>query len=162
MTDESIIFLMANGQKLKLSHAVIQKMKEYRQDAYWKKEAGGILLGRHIIESKDIIVDSISTPLSGDKQTRFSFFRKAKRHQKLIDKVWHESNGTLNYLGEWHTHPESLPSPSNIDLINWKRKLKQDKFYGDYLYFIIVGIQEILVWEGCKSTDNINQLPKEL
>ncbi len=99
MTDESTLFLRANGKKLKLTHAVILKMKEYRQDAYWKTEAGGILLGRHIIESKDIIVDSISTPLSGDKQTRFSFFRKAKRHQKIIDRVWHESNGTLNYLG---------------------------------------------------------------
>ena len=152
---------MVNGKKLKLSHAVILKMKEFRQNAFWKKEAGGILLGSYIIESNDIIIDLISTPLLGDKQTRFSFFRKSKRHQKIINKVWHESNGTLNYLGEWHTHPEFLPSPSNTDLKDWKRKLKQDKFYGNYLYFIIVGIEEIFVWEGCKSTYNINKLQKE-
>ena len=161
MSNEALIFLRDNGQKLKLSHAVILQMEKYRQDIYRKPEAGGILLGREIVDSKDIIVDSISTPLPGDKQTRFSFFRNAKHHQKIIEKTWHESKGTYNYLGEWHTHPEPLPSPSSTDLKDWKRKLKQDQFYSDYLYFVIIGIQQIFVWEGCKQTNNIIKLQKE-
>ncbi len=160
MTDEAILFLTSKGGKLKLNHSVILKIKEYRQNHFLKPEAGGILLGRHIIESKNIIVDSISEPMTEDKQNRFRFFRTAKPHQKVIDKAWHDSHGAYNYLGEWHTHPESLPIPSNIDLNDWKRKLKQDTFYGNYLYFLIVGTQKIFVWEGCKLTGNITKLQR--
>ncbi len=32
---------------------------------------------------------------------------------------WKESDETMGYMGEWHTHPEDHPTPSGIDLRNW-------------------------------------------
>ena len=34
---------------------------------------------------------------------------------KLINSAWRKSKGTVNYLGEWHTHNESKPVPSKTD-----------------------------------------------
>ncbi|MFM1999052.1 MAG: hypothetical protein RL204_999 [Bacteroidota bacterium] len=133
-------------------------MKEYVQDNSSKHEAGGVLLGRFIISSKNIIVDRVTVPLLGDKRSRTSFFRAAKSHQRVIDNAWLKTQGRINYLGEWHTHPENYPSPSNIDYSDWKRKLKSDVFWSRYLYFIIVGIKEVRVWEGDRRTLKFKQL----
>ena len=31
-----------------------------------------------------------------------------------------ESGRILTFVGEWHTHPESFPTPSSIDLNTWR------------------------------------------
>ncbi|WP_253219630.1 Mov34/MPN/PAD-1 family protein [Pseudomonas sp. B21128] len=31
-----------------------------------------------------------------------------------------ETNGLVRYFGEWHTHPQEVPSPSHIDLDEWE------------------------------------------
>ncbi|MCD4689377.1 MAG: Mov34/MPN/PAD-1 family protein [Desulfuromonadaceae bacterium] len=129
----------------------LAKMLALVQDTPDKKEAGGVILGRHILDSTDIVVDEITTVMKGDTQGRFHFRRRRRRHQQAIDKFWQDSKGTCTYLGEWHTHPEPHPTPSFVDLNNWKRKLREDVFAGENLYFIILGVETMRVWEGCRT-----------
>jgi integrative and conjugative element protein (TIGR02256 family) len=68
----------------------------------------------------------------------------------VIDRAWRQSGGTCTYLGEWHTHPEQHPTPSGIDWQNWQRKLLVDRFT-EPIFFVIVGIAAIHVWEGRRS-----------
>jgi integrative and conjugative element protein (TIGR02256 family) len=131
-------------------------MVKHRQDTKRKKEAGGLLVGRHLLNRVDIIVDGITEPLPGDRRTRLSFFRAPQKHQSALDLAWQVSEGTETYLGEWHTHPEEVPTPSTTDLRNWKRKLRVD-VYSDVLFFVIVGTHALVVWEGV-STGKLNQL----
>jgi len=93
-------------------------MRHYVQDVPTKPEAGGVLLGRHILETGDIIVDLITEPMPSDRQGRFRFFRARRPHQAAIDRAWRASGGTYTYLGEWHTHPEQL-------LLEFKREHEQ-------------------------------------
>lgn len=151
-------FVLSNDGKLKISEDVLKSMFMYVQDQRHKREAGGVLIGRFIKNSKHIVVDEISVPMAGDVRSRAFFKRGVKKHQKVIDNAWERSNGTLNYLGEWHTHPENYPSPSSIDLSSWKSKLTNDTFSSRYLYFIIVGIEEIGVWEGDRRKLKIKKL----
>ncbi len=37
-------------------------------------------------------------------------------------------NGILQYIGEWHTHPEPQPRPSNCDYQGWSQLLSNGKF----------------------------------
>lgn len=141
-------FLLSNNGKLKISVHALERMGKYRQVNDEDTEAGGVLLGRFIVDSKDIIIDEVSVPMVGDKRRRTSFVRNAKSHQRIIDFQWFNSKGTCNYLGEWHTHPESYPDYSGVDIENWKDRLKKDTFTSRFLYFIIVGIKKIEVWEG--------------
>lgn len=158
MENDNVIFAITNGGRIKLTCSLVETLRLYIQVQKNSIESGGVLLGRFIKNSKDIIIDKITTPLKGDKQTRFSFKRISPLHQVIITEEWRKSKGTCNYLGEWHTHPEDFPTPSGVDINDWKRKLKKDVFSGRYLYFIIAGIKSIDIWEGDTRTIEIIKL----
>lgn len=136
-------------------------MKRYIQSEPQKPEAGGVMLGRHILNSGDIIVDKITIPMKADRQQRYHFYRSRKSHQTLIDIAWRESNGTCTYLGEWHTHPEVTPFPSYVDILNWHRKLLTD-YFSKALFFVIVGTIEIKVWEGQRWLPKVTLLQEKI
>lgn len=155
-----MIFLLSNKGRLKIDTEPLMRMNTYRQDKSEKPEAGGVLLGRYIKNSKDKIVDRVTVPMIGDKRTRTRFIRGEKMHQKVITSAWEKSNRTCNYLGEWHTHPENSPTPSSQDIKNWKEILSTRTFSSLYLYFVIIGIQEVRVWEGNRRTQKIKRLKR--
>ncbi len=70
---------------------------------------------------------------------------------------WAASHGTQTYLGLWHTHPESDPTPSTTDLRDWRQACRKDRYFGERLFFLIVGTSTIGVWQGDRN-GNINQL----
>ena len=155
---DDLIYLRPSGGRVKLPAEIIVAIESYIQNDRRKPEAGGVILGRYIIQSLDVVIDKISFPMPGDKATRATFYRKKKTHQQIIDKEWEDSNHTCTYLGEWHTHPESYPSPSCIDEFNWKRKLTKDVVDSDYMFFLIVGTFEIKMWEGHRPSKSIAML----
>ncbi|TAK28169.1 MAG: hypothetical protein EPO21_23040 [Chloroflexota bacterium] len=144
------IFTKADGGKLEIGTYALTRLFYFVQDTPNKNEAGGLLLGRHIVDSTDIVVDEVTVPEPGDIRRRYGFYRARRRHQAIIDRRWRESGGTCVYLGEWHTHPEDHPTPSDVDQRDWKRKLRDDIFDGDYLYFVIVGKRSLRIWEAAK------------
>lgn len=148
-------FQRLHNGKIIISTSSLQKLKRYRQTKIKHVEAGGVLLGRLSREGSDIIIDDITVPGEGDIASRFSFNREKKRTQYLVNKAWHESEGTKNYLGEWHTHPENIPNPSPQDLTNWHYISTNAQYEQDSLIFIIVGIDQIRVWELYKITNKL-------
>lgn len=51
-------------------------------------------------------------------------------------------------MGVWHTHPQQIPVPSDIDWADWKDSLKEEKSGCEYIFFVIIGIKEWRVWIG--------------
>lgn len=156
--DQPLTFINNQGAKFKLTWGTVTQMKNFVQDTTDKEEAGGVLLGRFILDCSDVVVDQITVPVQEDRRSRFRFFRSAKEHQQAIFRVWRRSKGTCNYLGEWHTHPEPDPLPSALDLQTWHRKLSKDRFDSDVLYFVIVGTERINAWQGKRHTLEIERL----
>jgi len=142
-----LTFARVGGGRFQIGPSALVVMRQYVQGALEKAEAGGILLGRHILGTDDIIVDDATVPMPGDRSSRFQFFRARRRHQEAINRAWQESSGTCTYLGEWHTHPERRPIPSLVDRLRWQQKLLRDQFT-EPIFFVIVGIVEVRVWEG--------------
>ena len=154
----NLIYARPNGGRIKLPAEAIASIHAFIQNDRHKPEGGGVMMGRYIIDTQDVVIDTISFPMSGDRATRTTFFRSKKAHQQIIDMEWEASDHTCTYLGEWHTHPERCPSPSCIDTFNWKRKLKSDVFHSDYLFFLIVGTFEMRMWEGHRPSRTITML----
>lgn len=146
-----LVFSAQGGAKLKLDEVVVNRISSYRQTGPKDREAGGVLLGRHLVASPHRVVDDITEPMTGDKRSRYQFKRGHSSHQRRIDAAWEASGATCAYLGEWHTHPESIPNPSSIDLDDWRRRLLEDLFDRDILHFIIVGTHAIRAWEGHRT-----------
>lgn len=157
---EGFIFRLTGDAVVKLSPPALAQMLEFRQTDDHSSEAGGVVLGRYILGCRNIVVDEVTTPMTGDRRTRFSFYRNHKPHQRVIDERWTASRGTCHYLGEWHTHPELWPTPSGVDLNDWRRRLRTDRFNGDSLLFIIVGIKEVRAWQGFRCTQEIRPLER--
>ena len=97
---------------------VLQRLITFRQLDTSAPEAGGILLGYR--RGPHIHVSDVTVPTKRDVQRRFAFFRHATDHQRVATRRWKQSGETMDYVGEWHTHPEDDPSPSGIDLQHWR------------------------------------------
>lgn len=153
-----MIFSLGPNSRLKINDDVLESFRTYHQLENSDTEAGGVLMGRFIEGSSDIIIDLITEPSKKDKRERYFFKKHLETHQKLVDKTWEESDGTYNYLGEWHTHPEQYPSPSFHDRREWKRVLKKTQCESSFLFFIIVGTLSTEVWMGNRKNAKINKL----
>lgn len=145
-------FRRPDGTTLLLGEGALATMLRYRQTKRRDPEAGGVLLGRHILDVPHVVVDEVTVPTKGDRRL-LTFFRRGRdAHQRVIDERWAASRGTCQYLGEWHTHPEPVPHASSVDVADWRRRLRSDVFDGDALVFLIVGTEAIRVWEGERAT----------
>lgn len=130
---------------------VLEDLNSFRQLSTESAEAGGILMGYR--RGMHLHVTEFSRPTSQDIQTRFSFKRHALQHQKLVIKRWEETGETMDYIGEWHTHPEDCPTPSSIDKTHW---LKITKARMEPMIFLIIGRKD--QWIGVGLADQIMSL----
>lgn len=142
-----LIHLLHNDTKLLITDNVVAKLLSYRQTKKWHKEAGGLLIGRHLLENDHLVVDQITEPNRWDRRFR-GFFYRSNKHNRLVDRAWTGSDKTQTLIGLWHTHPEPIPNPSGVDWEDWRRTLLHGDYVGDYLVFMIVGTQKIGLWQG--------------
>lgn len=126
-----------------ISTEVIALFKKHIQNKKDLPESGGIITGE--ILDKVIKIITCSEPSGDDIQSRYNFIRSHKTAQNFIDYRFELSNGTEIYLGEWHTHPEDKPTPSNTDLKSFYKTLKKNRLNSDVHFMIIVGIIETYI-----------------
>lgn len=99
-----------------------------------KKERGGIFIG--LRRGPHIEIADATLPMRWDFGSLVSFRRSARGHQAAALRRWRESEHTMDWVGEWHSHPEDAPRPSSIDLNSW-RGIVRDR--GAPMVFLIVG-----------------------
>lgn len=140
-----LVYRVTPKQRLIFVEHALQQMQAFAQRRWWDKEAGGVLMGRHLLDPPDVVVDEVSTPQYTDRRGRFNFFR-SRKHEQLARQRWLQEHGTSAYLGLWHTHPERDPTPSGVDRNDWKKAVASDTYEGDRLFFPIVGTHCVGVW----------------
>ena len=59
--------------------------------------------------------------------------------------MWKSTDRKMDYLGEWHTHPEPHPNPSSIDTRGWADVRAATT---EVMLFVIAGTDEDW-WIGC-------------
>lgn len=140
-------FLRSAGGYVAFSVEALQVFENHRQSSPDTPEAGGILLGRMVANTADVVIDQASAPGPLDLRGRHSFHRRRTPAQGIVTSAWTGSDGTQNYLGEWHSHPEDHPNYSADDLADWHRLLTETSFAQESLFFVIVGREEVSIWE---------------
>jgi len=140
-------YALHNGSKLIIVDNVVARLLSYRQIKKGQKEAGGLLVGSHPVENDHLVVDQITEPNWWDRRFR-SFFYRSNKHNKLVYRAWTDSKKTETLIGLWHTHPEPIPNPSGVDWEDWRRVLAHGDYVGRCLVFMIIGTQQIRVWQG--------------
>jgi integrative and conjugative element protein (TIGR02256 family) len=103
--------------QITVDEGVVDRILEMR-NACLPNETGGILLGVVDIPGKSIhLVDAGGAP-PDSQETATGFVRGRVGVQQQIDRVFEETRGQVRYVGEWHSHPPSVPTtPSGTDLV---------------------------------------------
>lgn len=76
-------------------------------------ESGGILLGWRRGEDK-VVVDIVG-PGANALHGRTRFLPDHKWQVREIDRIFGQTNGDIDYLGDWHTHPDGIAAMSDED-----------------------------------------------
>jgi integrative and conjugative element protein (TIGR02256 family) len=114
--------------------AVIEHFGKHRQAHFWNFEAGGQLFA-----TKSAAVWQIkqaSGPRVSDLRSRFGFIVNRRAEQAEINVQF---NSNLHYVGDWHTHPERRPSPSETDIVSMKELATESRYELPGFLMIIVG-----------------------
>ena len=149
MQDEWLIDVKSFG-KIRFSQSFLNQINEYRQLDLTTPESGGVILGSFLNSGGKLLIHDYTPPQKTDKQGR-CLYHRSKEHNELVQKVWVESNNHTTYVGLWHTHPENIPNFSSVDKQDWINSLKNSRYDGSSLLFIIVGRTHIKCWLGSKK-----------
>ena len=144
------ILFEEKNRKIKVDVNLLKRMKQYLPFGDETKESGGILLGVVCRDSLDLLITEMTVPYDGDVSKRYSFFRKSSEHIKVYNKLYESSSKTCLYVGEWHTHAESIPSFSKVDLDNWCFISRKAKDFPMQIH-VIAGTCAIRFWAVCKN-----------
>lgn len=114
-------------------------LDHFTQRGKSQPEAGGIIMGKLV--GDEIQVMRLSVPTGLDKASRFNFERHVLSAQIVIDYEFYNSNGEMVYLGEWHTHPEPHPTPSETDRKMIRQQYQNKGRKTDFLLLVIQGTE---------------------
>ena len=107
-----------NDLKIIVNDKILDDIRKY----YWLNtnyETGGILLGKFNKENRVVEITEVHE-LKTNFFSRILYKRSGRKAQKIINRRWHETNGVINYIGEWHTHPNMQAVPSSTDISSLK------------------------------------------
>lgn len=155
---QRLVFVRVNGGCISFAPAAWATLMSFKQIGPRSPEAGGVLLGRIISNSNDVVIDEVTVPGPRDSRGRFWFKRAVETVQARVAQAWTATQGTRIYLGEWHSHPEDDPHPSRVDRRDWQGILGKAVYEQDFLLFAIVGTRSVAIWEGNKSDRALSSL----
>lgn len=141
-SQNTVIFSHQDIQ-LSIPKVVLDQLSGFRQLSSDQPEAAGLLIGYADVNG-DITIDSFTMPKPTDTRKRAYFKLDAECHQQEIDLAFDSSDGILGYFGTWHTHPQNIPEPSGVDIVDWKKHDNENA--GRQLFFIVIGIEKTAVF----------------
>jgi integrative and conjugative element protein (TIGR02256 family) len=127
-------------QAVLIDRAVLVRIRRIAERSGFRHEVGGVLLGSY--RGGHLHVTDATAPQGADRWSRTRFWRSPQGHQEIAQAAWTRSGGLITHVGEWHSHPETWPSPSLIDRSSW---LKSRREQSRALTFAIVGRRDVCV-----------------
>ncbi|TYC61396.1 hypothetical protein FMN50_06875 [Rhodobacterales bacterium] len=125
-------------------NAIIDELRRRIQASRTGNEQGGLLLGYR--KANTLQITSYTVPQKWDYATPVLFKRSMRGHKKLALHEWRRSGKTVDWLGEWHTHPGGAAIPSFTDRQSWQRLVLHTKKPMTFLIFsdhgLYAGLQQ--------------------
>ncbi len=106
---------------------LLEKLYAFRNDKL-PNETGGVLLGSFDLERMILyIVDALPSPPDSEEwPTLYIRGRKGLRH--AVEELEERTHGMLEYVGEWHSHPQgacTAASSDDLEVFSWLTELMQ-------------------------------------
>jgi integrative and conjugative element protein (TIGR02256 family) len=98
------------GLDVEIAPEALETMASHRQNGFFSCEAGGQMFAR--LTPGNWRIEVATGPRRGDRRGRFHFWPNRKAEQDEINAYFKQG---LDFVGDWHTHPENAPRPSGPD-----------------------------------------------
>jgi integrative and conjugative element protein (TIGR02256 family) len=136
------LFRSSGGSTMKLlmPARVLDQIGAKEYTAQGQNERGGLLLGYRKPGALQIVQATLPEPWDFATPTLFRRSERGHRERALLS--WRDSERTMDWIGEWHTHPGGSASPSFIDKGSWKRLVKHTR---KPMVFLIAGARDLYV-----------------
>lgn len=138
-----------------ITDAVLEHFAHSRQIGRQLSETGGQLFA--IFSTKQILLARVTGPRKTCLFRRFSFLPSRRQEIKEIRLLFKDG---YHYVGDWHTHPEPIPTPSRDDIQSMSECYKQSRHELRGFLLIIVG-QAMLpdcLWIGIIDEKSVRRL----
>jgi len=129
------------GQTLVFTREAIAAMLYHQQLKPTEPEGGGMLFAQ--IEPGWITIRVATLPQQSDHRSRVTFEPDLRFQQREIRRKFKQG---LQFVGEWHTHPERHPQPSGADLHSMALCFLTSKHMLQSFVMVIVGTAK---WPDC-------------
>jgi integrative and conjugative element protein (TIGR02256 family) len=130
--------LGSSGQMLVITDSVLRHFSVHSQMEPWHFEGGGQLFA--VVSPLELWICEATGPRPTDKRSRFRYKPDRKAEQAEIKEA---HTRKLQYVGDWHTHPEAMPHPSPTDYSNMSDCFRKSKHFLNAFILIIVGNGEL-------------------
>lgn len=107
------VYKNSTGLRVKLPESIYEEVQKCIEKFY-PNECGGIFVGT-IDNGNTAVISEMMLPKKF-RSTPIYFVRVADLLNKWLEKIFQRDGGNTIYLGEWHSHPNGSPYPSNTDL----------------------------------------------
>ena len=123
-----------SGQRLEFSPQVLAHFAINRQTRFWQREAGGQLFARFSDEGVHVV--EATGPRPTDRRSRLRYEPDRRAEQNEIDVRFPQG---LHFVGDWHTHPEVMPTPSDVDVQSTSDGVRRSSHCLHAFVMVIVG-----------------------
>ncbi|WP_374200745.1 Mov34/MPN/PAD-1 family protein [Inquilinus sp. Marseille-Q2685] len=132
--EDSLAYAVGGGQMVILHRDVLSVFDAHRQRRSRDAEAGGQLFAD--FSNGEVAIRVATEPRPTDRRSRFRFVADRKAEQQEIFK---QHTLGYHYVGDWHTHPEDVPDPSEIDATTSSSIFRESTHRLNAILLIIVG-----------------------
>lgn len=122
------------GQVVVITDAVLKQFEGHKQVSASDHESGGQLFAKFVDGA--VVVEEATGLRSGDRRGFHYFWPSRIAERKEIKQKFKSG---LNYVGDWHTHPEDNPIPSRVDIENIRDCFNQSRHQLMSFLLIVVG-----------------------
>ncbi|MBA5248737.1 MAG: hypothetical protein FE834_04270 [Gammaproteobacteria bacterium] len=122
---QSIKGIQGEEWEIRIFRNVLDEIK-IESEKWNALETGGILIGHISIPTQTIVITGQIEAPEDSERGKSKFCSGVKGLSEKLKSIEKKSAGMITQLGTWHSHPNSLSNPSNID-INSKKKMYEDR-----------------------------------
>lgn len=128
--------------EIKVTAEAIQTMEQESQNSKYV-ETGGVIVGKGNFIENNLILMAASLPGPKAIRRRFFFQRDHIFCQQFLDEFASNTNGEIDYLGEWHKHFEVDPKPSYQDIQTMQKVAQSSNYHVQIPLLLIIGITNL-------------------
>ncbi|WP_145034914.1 Mov34/MPN/PAD-1 family protein [Caulifigura coniformis] len=127
----------SSGQSICFAPEVLAHFHRHRQTRWYHREAGGQLFAT--TAGLVLTIVEATGPRRSDRRTRVSYVpNRAAEASEIADQ---QTRGRV-FVGDWHTHPESVPNPSPLDQRSIQECFRKSTHGLNGFLLVIVGLAE--------------------